>query len=52
MQVAWDALRELRALDVTHQQHAEFDAYNEVAGLLAGALLGGILWILLLRFLA
>lgn len=52
MQVAWDALRELRALDVTHRQNAEFDAYNEVAGLLAGALLGGILWILLLRFLA
>ena len=52
MRVAWDALHELRALDGALPRNAEFDAFNEVAGLLSGALLGGVLWVLLLRFLA
>lgn len=49
MQVALDALRELRALGGRRSGNADFDTFNEFAGLLSGALLGSALWILLLR---
>ena len=49
MKVALDALRELRGAEFLHGRSSRQEPMNEVAGLLSGAMLGSVLWIILLR---
>lgn len=49
MRVVLDALHELRAAEFLHKQDTVCEPFNEVVGLLSGAMLGSALWILLLR---
>ena len=49
MRVVLDALHELRAAEILHKQNTACEPFDEVAGLLSGAMLGSALWILLLR---
>lgn len=49
MRVALHALRELRAAGLAHHAKPGAEPLTEVVGLLSGAMLGGVLWILLLH---